>query len=370
LLLKGLEAGFRVGIEIQKEHEEMKAARVPDITHDAADSRFNYYGRWRAGRTAVTINSGAMVEFAYRGNSCVLRFDVEGFTHYPAVFVQVDNGPVAKTTLSRDVGAVAVSPPYNAVPAGQPPFPTVSSRNHLARFWVATNSLYQTPAVGTQWTTLVGGCRFAGAALKGGDLVPLPYGPHQIEFLGDSITQGLRLLYTGVDDDTGLQIPYANWTQLVADMLGMRPVVTGFGGHGLTTSGTSGVPPANEAFPYVYAGAVWNPVVKPRVVVIYHGTNDGVSPQEFESRYTAYLATVRRAYPAARIFAVCPHNKIPYAAAIRSAVRTAADDRILFLDYSSGVISTEETCDGCHLNPGGAVTLAVRLARDIAHFCP
>lgn len=36
-----------------------------DVTKDAANPGFNYYGRWKHGTTAVTINSGAFVEFAY-----------------------------------------------------------------------------------------------------------------------------------------------------------------------------------------------------------------------------------------------------------------------------------------------------------------
>ena len=87
--------------------------------------------------------------------------------------------------------------------------------------------------------------------------------------------------------------------------------------------------------------------------------------REFESHYVAYLRTVREAYPAAVIFAACPHNKIDYAPAIGAAVGVLRDPKILFLDYSTGVISAEETCDGCHLNPGGAVALATHFARDI-----
>jgi lysophospholipase L1-like esterase len=42
------------------------------------------------------------------------------------------------------------------------------------------------------------------------------------------------------------------------------------------------------------------------------------------------------------------------------------DARIHFLDYSAGVIAAGGTSDGCHLNPGGAVRLGVRLASDIS----
>jgi hypothetical protein len=99
-------------------------------------------------------------------------------------------------------------------------------------------------------------------------------------------------------------------------------------------------------------------------VVIYQGTNDGVEPAEFEGVYADLLACVRSTYPAATISAVCPHTTAIYAAAIGNAVAAQHDRGISFLDFSAGVIDAADTCDGCHLNPGGAV--ACRLATDIA----
>lgn len=335
-------------------------------THNANHDAFGYYGRWQRGQVAVSINSGALVEFAYTGHRCDLRFDVDGFTQYPAIFVQADNGPVARTTLSSEVSTVVVRAPYNGVFGGQAPSAHVCSACHLVRWWVASHSLYQTPAAGRQWTTLVGGCRFKGVTLEeAGELVPLPYGARQIEFLGDSLTQGLRLLYTGKDADTDQQVPDANWPQITADLLGMKPVVTGFGGQGLTTPGTCGAPPAGLAFLWVCAGAPWAPAVQPEVVVIYQGTNDPVAAPLFQESYAPFLRLVREAYPAARILAICPHHQGRYAGAIGDAVSRVRDPRTHFLDYSAGVIAPEDTADGCHLNPGGAVRLGVRVATDV-----
>ena len=70
--------------------------------------------------------------------------------------------------------------------------------------------------------------------------------------------------------------------------------------------------------------------------------------------------------PRSVLFAVCPHDKTQYAAAIGNAVASLEDRKILFLDYSSDVLSPDDTCDGCHLNPGGAVALAIRFANDIS----
>ncbi|MFA7159383.1 MAG: GDSL-type esterase/lipase family protein [Kiritimatiellia bacterium] len=334
-------------------------------THGADNEGFNYYGRWHAAKSAVTLCSGAILEFAYCGNHCVLLFDVSGFSQYPAVFVQADNGPILKTTLAADTYAVPVIPPHNVPPAGKPPFKEVFSNCHMVRVWVAAHSLYKTSASGKQWAGLDGSCRFKGVELRGGGLVKLPYIRNQIEFLGDSITQGRRILYTGVGDDTGQQVPYANWPQLAADLLGMKPVVTGFGGQGLASHGTCGALPAIDAFPWICGGIRWSPAVKPGIVVIYQGTNDSVPAGVFEGLYKKYLGTIRAGYPEALIFAACPHNKTGYAAAIDKAVGAAGDRKIFFLDYSSGVIAPDKTCDGCHLNPGGAVALAARFASDI-----
>ena len=332
----------------------------------AADDAFNYYGRWRRGPVTVSINSGAMVEFAYTGNRCELLFEVDGFTHYPVIYVQTDNGSIEKTLLSRTTTTVAIHAPYNGVFDEKAPFQKVCSACHMVRWWVASHSLYQTEATGKQWTTLVGGCKFKGVILEdAGELVPLPYGTRQIEFLGDSLTQGLRLLYTGRDADTEQQIPYANWPQLVADLLGLKPIVTGFGGQGLTTAGTCGAPPSRLAFPWIYHEVPWVSLVQPEVVVIYQGINDNVEAPLFQEKYQEFLRLIREWYPATRIFAICPHNQGRYAAAIRSAVSPMNDPNIHFLDYSAGVIAPCDTSDGCHLNPGGAVRLGLRLSMDI-----
>lgn len=335
-------------------------------THDAAHPALNYYGRWRAGSTAVSINSGSLVEFAYTGHRCELLFDVDGFTQFPAIFVQVDNGPVVRTILSAAQPAVTVQPPFNGRFDEQAPLAGGCSACHVVRWWVGTHSLYLMEAQGRQWATLDGGCRFRGLCLDdAAGLLPIPLVTRQIEFLGDSITQGLRLLYNGADDDTGQQMPYANWPQLVADMLAMKPVVVGFGGQGVTTPGTSGAPPADLAFPFAFQDAAWAPAIQPERVVIYQGTNDPVKPPAFQEGYERYLRLVCAGRPEAQVYAICPHLQGRYADAIRGSVAAVGESRVRFLDYSDGVISRGDTSDGCHLNPGGATRLAVRLASDL-----
>ncbi len=60
-----------------------------DVTRDASNSGFNYYGRWQHGTTAVTINSGAFVEFAYTGRECALVTYLQTIRKaYPSALIQ------------------------------------------------------------------------------------------------------------------------------------------------------------------------------------------------------------------------------------------------------------------------------------------
>jgi len=340
--------------------------------HCADAPGFRYIGRWHRGYPAVTINTGAMLEFVFPGSCCDLVFDTTGMTQYPDLLVQVDEGTIARHRLDATTTAICLCPDN---------LPKTAKANkaywHMVRCWTIISS-----ADPAQWATQNGACKFLGVRCASPDAVlpVLPEATSAIEFLGDSITASLRLLYTGHDgwDDrdrqTGYvrdwltgqdhQHPVRNWTWHTARLLGLQPIVVGFGGQGLTVAGTIGAPPAVEAFPYVYAGAPWNPPVQPRIVVIYHGTNDKAFTEE---QYHGYLRVIRSAYPRADIFAICPHTKAHFASPIRAAAHQAGD-HVWFCDYGSGVIAPEDTSDGCHLNPGGAMRLAVRLAGDIARL--
>lgn len=340
----------------------METITYTEPTHRADESGFRYSGRWHRGFPAVTINSGAMLEFVFAGASCDLLFDTAGMTMYPDLLVQVDEGAITRHHLETSAVIRLCSEPA-ADQAGW----------HLVRCWTIIPSVDF-----SQWSTLNGGCKFLGVRCASPEMAlpALPAPSPAIEFLGDSITASLRLYYTGHDwwDDhvAGVegdwrtcptqQSPVRNWTWHTARLLGMHPIVTGFGGQGLTTTSSTGAPPAADAFPFIYADTPWNPPAQPRVVVIYHGTND---PEFTEEQYYHYLRLIRRTYPAADIFAVCPYLKTNFAPLIHRATQRAGD-HVHFADYSSGIFTPADTVDGIHLNPSGALRLAVQLAGDIA----
>jgi len=342
---------------------------VSCVTHQADDPGFRYVGRWKLGCPAVTICSGAILDFVFPGTNCEMVFDVTGMTQFPDMMICVDDGAVVRHRLNAETSTIRIEAENRPASAKDH-----AGYWHRVSCWTIIGS-----ADANQWTTLNGSCKFLGVRCESPDAVlpTLPSPRAMIEFLGDSITQSLRLLYHGLDgwdtrdEKTGLihewqssldhQHPVLNWPWQTASLLGYYPIVNGFGGLGLTHAGTIGVPPAIESFPFVFAGAPWQPVHQPEIVAIYHGTNDG----EFASElYLEYLTKIRAAYRQADIFAICPHPKGNLIEPIRQAVERAGAG-VHFLDYTQGVIAPADTSDGCHLNPSGAMHLAVRLAKDI-----
>jgi len=322
---------------------------------------FHYYGRWHLGLAATTITNGAECEFAYTGNACALSFDTSapGMV-FPIIAYWIDGAGPFRAPLDAS-GVVRLAPTYNAKPGATQPCPEVCCDCHLVRFMANVESGY--PMRNNNWTTRRDAVKFLGAQLgRGESLPPSPSNPDTIEFLGDSITASLRLLFTASTPDGPVSsAPEANWTEHASRLLGLRAVVNGHGGQGINCGSTDGAPPANLAFPHIFEGAGWSPSQHPKVVVVYHGSNDGAFTPE---QYQSYLATLRAAYPDAQLFAVVPHRANRHAPAIQAAVRAMADRGTNFLDYSDA-ISLPDLSDGLHLNPGGAVRLGLRLANDI-----
>jgi len=345
---------------------------MPDQIN-ADHTGFAYCGRWNmdnTARMAVTINNGATVEFAYTGAICRLMFDLNGIMIPPEIALWVDGYGPERVSLSTD-GSVVLHPRYNSALPGNPPFPEVRNVCHQVRFMAIMDSGYLNGM--DNWNLQQCACRFKGVILDDTELLlTISSFPGTIEFLGDSITAGLAMLRTtetksSRDFGPASQYPEGNWPELAARRLGLRPIVCGHGGQGVTTGGTGNVPPADEAFDWVCAGKSWRPADKPRITVIYHGTND-LTKKFNSSQYETYLRHIRSVYPETWFFAVVPHNNAVHCRPIQEAVAALGDARIFFLDYSIGVIAAGDTSDGTHLNPGGAVRLAMRITEDIGRY--
>lgn len=322
-----------------------------------------YYGRWNVNSSAaVTINNGSTCEFSYTGNSCVLNFNVSSVINgfYPIIEYWIDEVGPTRATLNSG-GSLTITPAFNTLPSGSAPYASVTAAQHRVKFTACIDSLFMES--GSNWTNQLQGLTFLGPTLAGGGtILAQPTCPNTIEFLGDSITAGLRVLFTSGSPANGntTDSPSLSWPMQVAEMLQLKPIVNGHGGQGITTSSTDGTPPANAAFPFMYNGVAWNPTNKPIVVFVYMGTNDS----SFTTlQYQTYLSSIRAAYPLAVIIAACPYNKSSLATNIQTAVTNLADSRIFFKDYSA-IIASTDTSDGTHPSIGGCVKMAATIGTD------
>ena len=327
--------------------------RPPTITHTADNARFDYVGAWIAdGTNRKTICNGSVINFGFGGNTCDLVFDVSAASIvYPSIAYQVDDEAWQRARLTSS-GDFTISPTRTS--ATSP-----AANYHKVRVVVSVESGY--PTANNNYTTLRDAVIFKGVSLASGkNLTKIAPNTNRIEFIGDSLTAGLRVLYTG-SDSPAAAAPEFNFPELVARALGCEPVVMAHGGQGITTSGTDGFPAATASWRKAASGVDYAPAVEPIAVVIYYATNDNSFTQ---AQYTALLDAVRASCPNAIIFAVVPYNQSSKAANIQAAV-AAGDADMVYLDYSSVIVSADTT-DNTHQNPGGAVKIATDLASDIA----
>jgi len=279
-----------------------------------------------------------MFDLCFTGDAITLLFDI---SNSAAVDIQyrIDAGPLLRASI-------AATMPLTVTYTG------TKAQTHTLEVWA--NVEENTTGL---WASATGGWKFVGVRLQAGkSLLALPSPRGYIEFLGDSITQSVRALYTGTTSDRTVQNAGAHWPQLLANLLGRVPVTRGFGATGLSQSGSGGVPQSKDNFPYVYSGQTYTPAVQPDLVVINQGTNG--SPTQAD--YQTYLQVVRAARPTARILFLAPigYNRL---ASIQAAITAVGDAKTTVFDLTPvmSALGGEDTTDNIgHIGAGGAERLA------------
>ena len=329
---------------------------TPQIT--AADPRIQYWGRWdmrdAAGTGAITVNTGSTILAAFRGKGATLHFSVNHYPQQlPSLWLQVDD---------KEWRFVS---PAEQLEVSSPPLP---DGDHILRVVVKGFREWE-----RRWDPpLESSVVFRGLSLEaGGTLLDTPPRPRLlIEYLGDSITEGvLVMIPKGAKERLRERWPQFSdgrrtWAYRSALMLGAEPRIVGFGRLGLTIQANGGVPPAIYSFPLIYNGVPIDKSREPDAVVVNMGTNDGrASDEVFEPLYRAYLGTIRRQYPTARIFCLRPFAGT-HGVAIQRVIGglQGAGDKALFFVDTAGWIDSSLTTDGVHLNLEGNQVAAEKLA--------
>lgn len=329
----------------------------PEIS--AADPRIQYWGRWdfkeadSAG--AITVNTGSTILANFRGTEATLHFSVSHYPEqFPSLWLQVDDQDWRVVTPAEEL-AVSRQP--------------LAEGEHAIRAVVKGFREWE-----RRWDPpLESSIVFRGLSLApGGKLLDPPARPGRlIEYLGDSITEGVLVLL----DEKNTAKPREKWPQFSdgrrtwayqsALMVGAEPRTVGFGRLGLTIQANGGVPPGTYSFPYIYNGVPVDRSRIPDAAVVNMGTNDGrASDEVFGPLYKAYIETIRKQYPSAVIFCMRPFNGA-HGEAIQKTVDSMAstgDKLIRFVDTTGWIDPGAHTTDRVHLNLEGNRIAAEKLA--------
>jgi lysophospholipase L1-like esterase len=320
----------------------------PGVDSGSVEELVHYYGRWnRLSDRAITVNTGSHVVAQFSGSAIAARFDIAlNAAPNPTLAWRIDQGTWQEGELAAtlSLGTGLTSGTHEV-------FLIVRGFNENQNRWSPP---------------LVSSITFLGFDVTGGALQSStrPVRP-TIEFLGDSITEGINV-WTMVNGQTTPcwrsdgRLAFSSQT---AQLLGAEWRQVGFGRQGLLIVGNGGVPVANGSFNFIYANVPrdrW----QPDMVVINEGTNDGsANPVAFRTAFTAYVTTIRAAYPNAKIAAMRPFNgsqAVPIQAEVDARV-AAGDARVFYIDTTGWLVAADLT-DGLHPNPQGSAKAAQMLA--------
>jgi lysophospholipase L1-like esterase len=331
-------------------------ATLPQIS--ASDPRLQYWGRWDLRSTAesgaVTVNTGSTLVFAFRGTGAMLHFST---SHYPqqlpTLWLQVDDQDWRVVNPGEDLPVSR-----QALPEADH---TVSMVVKGFREW---DRRWDPP--------LESSVVFRGLSLDpGATLLEPPARPARvIEYVGDSITEGVLVLFSGPQAKRERERwpQYSDgrrtWAYQSALALGAEPRIAGFGRLGLTIHGNGGVPPGAYSYPFVYAGVPVDKSKPPDAVVVNMGTNDRRAPGEvFGPLYRQYIETIRREYPGTVIFCLQPFAG-SHGVEIENVVerlRQSGDKTVHYVATSGWIDPKAHTTDSLHLNLDGNRVAAEKL---------
>jgi lysophospholipase L1-like esterase len=323
----------------------------------AADPQLQYWGRWdmreASGKGAITVNTGSTLLLRFRGNSLTLHFGISHYTEQlPTLWMQLDE---LDWKVVRPAEQLEVKGMENA------------ASDHTLRLVVKGFREWE-----NRWETpLVNAIEFKGITLGAGTVLldPPPRPAKLVEYLGDSITEGVLVLNSGPREKwTRERWPeYSegrrNWAYQSALLAGAEPRTVGFGRMGLTIHANGGVPPGIHSFPWVYNGVPIDKSRLPDAVVINLGTNDWnpAVREAFLPLYQAYVQLIRKTYPESWIFCLRPFNGA-HADTIRKVAESAGDAKMKYVDTTGWIEPEKHTTDGVHLNLEGNKVAAEKMA--------
>ena len=339
-------AGALAGAPRKEKRPPKPTARVilPD------DPNMVYIGHWdksHLSEQAVTVNSGARILCSFSGHTVRGMFGIKGITAPAEVYVSIDGTLPLFYRADTDI-------------VNFTPVPLKGTRHNLE---IDVKDVDERV---NRWNPpLESALVFQGLVVdRKAQTLPSPSpGTIRMEFYGDSITQGVRVLSMalGPEGSDGTK----DYAFLTARAFGAVHNQIGFGRQGVIREGNGNVPPAAGSFGWNFRDSPADRSFVPDVVVVNQGTNDASYPAEqFEPAYRAYIEEIRKAYPGAAIFCLRTFGGF-HEPDIKAAVESIHDPRIFYID-STGWLDKEDYTDTVHPNATGHVKAARKLVEAIS----
>ena len=251
-----------------------------------------FVGRWVVNENAAkTTAPGAYFDLAFSGQELIMHFETKWLLPpAPHLWVQVDDGARVEVPIDRHLRVWAKTPGNHTVRV------IYKSANEMAHRW---------------HEPFGGSVEFLGYDAEAPGKLPEPQKRKTIEFVGDSITEGILIDEALGDGIKWFGRPYqddvtAAYAWLTAEALNLEPYIMGYGGVGVTKGGSGSVPRAQEAYPFCFDSA---PVqyACPDYVLINHGANDRFSTTDaFCEGYRELLDVIAANNPASGIIVLAP----------------------------------------------------------------
>jgi len=254
--------------------------------------KIHYTGRWNITETSATSTAnGNYFEFMYKGECAVIGFDMTfAVAPFPHIYISVDGGASIEVSLDR--------------------FIRISANDGEHKVCVIMKSSVE---LHNRWFYPIQS-KVSLLDIEADDFLDLPEDTRRtIEFIGDSITEGIQIdpEYANYGDYRDMVYwgdATADYAWRTAKALDLRPVTMGYGCLGTTKRGAGGVPPVAESYKY-YSDGYLMESVQADFIVINHGTNDRNADKElFCKKYFEFLSIVRERNPHSKIISLTPFS--------------------------------------------------------------
>lgn len=256
------------------------------------DDKIRYTGRWNISETSATSTAnGNYFEFMYFGECAVIGFDTSYARNpFPHLYISVDGGANVEVSLDR--------------------FIRISAEKGKHRVCVIMKGSVEKQH---RWFAPIE-AKVSLLEIEADEFLDLPEDTRPtIEFIGDSITEGISIDvgYSNYGDNRDMVYwddSTAGYAWRTAKALNFRPIIMGYGCLGTTKGGAGGIPPVAESYKY-YSDGYTMDSHQADYIVINHGTNDRNADKEiFKERYFEFLCIVRERNPLSKIISLTPFS--------------------------------------------------------------